>query len=126
MVPEHPFFWTGHAMNWSSHCADCHSTNVVKNLDSKTGRFRADYAEANVGCEACHGPGREHVRLAQAGTLAESTQSGFGVGLGESVQWRFAPGSPIAEPHGNHTDRDIDMCGGCHSLRNKPLSCLLD
>ena len=117
MAPEHPFFWTGHAMNWSSHCADCHSTNVVKNLDATTGRFRTDYAEANVACEACHGPGGEHVRLAQAGTLAESTHSGLGFGLGESVQWRFVPDNPIAEPHGSLTDRDIDMCGGCHSLR---------
>ncbi|MCE2460187.1 MAG: hypothetical protein J4F38_05335 [Pseudomonadales bacterium] len=117
MAPEHPFFWTRHAMDWSSHCADCHSTNVVKNLNATTGRFRTDYAEANVACEACHGPGGEHVRLAQAGTLAESSHSGFGVGLGKRVQWRFAPGNPIAEPHGNPADRDIDMCGGCHSLR---------
>lgn len=122
MGPEHPFFWTGHAMNWSSHCAECHSTNVVKNFDPATRRFRTDYAEVNVACEACHGPGGEHVRLAQAGTLAESTHSGFGVGLGERVQWRFAPGNPIAEPHGNLTDRDIDMCGGCHSLRTPLVS----
>ena len=70
MAPEHPFFWTGHAMNWSSHCADCHSTGVVKHFDPTTRRFRTDYAEANVGCEACHGPAGEHVRLAKAGTLA--------------------------------------------------------
>ena len=117
MAPEHPFFWTGHAMNWSSHCADCHSTRVVKHFDPTTRRFRTDYAEANVGCEACHGPAGEHVRLASSGTLSESTHSGFAVGLGERVHWRFAPGEPIAEPHGSLTDRDTDMCGGCHSLR---------
>ena len=117
MAPEHPFFWTRHAMDWSSHCADCHSTHVVKNFDAATRRFRADYAEVHVACEACHGPGGEHVRLAESGTLAESSHSGFGVGLGKRVQWRFAPGNPIAEPHGNPADRDIDMCGGCHSLR---------
>ena len=117
MAPEHPFFWTGHAMNWSSHCADCHSTNVVKNLDPTTGKFQTDYAEVNVACEACHGPAGEHARLAKAGTLAESVHSGFGVGLGERLQWRFAPDNPIADPFGNPTDRDTDMCGGCHSLR---------
>ena len=117
MAPEHPFFWTGHAMNWSSHCADCHSTNVVKTVDPTTGESHTGYAEVNVACEACHGPAGEHVRLAKAGTLAESGHSGFGVGLGERIQWRFAPDNPIAEPFGNPTDRDTDMCGGCHSLR---------
>ena len=117
MAPEHPFFWTGHAMNWSSHCADCHSTNVVKHFDPTTRRFRTDYAEANVGCEACHGPAEEHVRLASSGTLSESTHSGFAVGLGEGVQWRFPPGEPIAEPYGSLSDRGLDMCGACHSLR---------
>ena len=117
MAPEHPFFWTGHAMNWSSHCADCHSTNVVKNLDPSTGKFQTDYAEVNVACEACHGPAGEHVELAKAGTLSESVHSGFGASLGKRIQWRFAPDNPIAEPFGNPTDRDTDMCGGCHSLR---------
>lgn len=117
ITPGHPFFWTGHAMNWSSHCADCHSTNVVKNLDPTTGKFRTDYAEVNVACEACHGPAGEHVRLANAGTLSESVHSGFAAGMGERVQWRFEPGNPIAEPVGIPTDRDTDMCGGCHSLR---------
>ena len=117
MAPEHPFFWTGHAMNWSSHCADCHSTRVVKHFDATTRRFRTDYAEANVGCEACHGPADEHVRLASSGTLSESTHSGFAVRLGKRVQWRFAPGEPIASPFGSLTDHDTDMCGGCHSLR---------
>ena len=36
---------------------------------------------------------------------------------GKRIQWRFAPDNPIAEPFGNPTDRDTDMCGGCHSLR---------
>ena len=117
MAPEHPFFWTGHAMNWSSHCADCHSTNVVKSFDPAARRFRTDFAEANVACEACHGPAGEHVSLTEAGKLAESSHSGFAVGLGDRLQWRFVPGNPIAEPFGDATDRDIDMCGGCHSLR---------
>ncbi len=121
MDPEHPFFWTGHAMNWSSHCADCHSTNVVKQFDTVTRQFRTTHTEINVACEACHGPGWEHVKLAEAGALSDSTHAGFGSSPAPRMEWRFAPGEAIAKPHGSASDREIDMCGGCHSLRT-PLT----
>ena len=121
MAPDHPFFWTGHPMNWSSHCADCHSTKVVKEHDPESGRFRTAFAEANVACEACHGPAGEHVRLAESGVLGELSHAGFEDGPGRRVQWRFAPGEGVAEPHGVASEREIDMCGGCHSLRT-PLT----
>lgn len=44
-------------------CLPCHSTG----LNSKTGH----YAEEGIGCEACHGPGREAVRLVLAGKMNE-------------------------------------------------------
>ena len=121
ITPGHPFFWTGHAMNWASHCADCHSTNLVHTFDAKTERFGADYAEINVACEACHGPAAKHVRLARSGTLSDASQAGFQRRAGTRLEWRFEPGNPIAQPHGDRSDRDIDTCGGCHSLRT-PLT----
>ena len=121
IAPGHPFFWTGHAMNWASHCADCHSTNVTHPFDAKNERFGADYAEINVACESCHGPAGEHVRLARSGSLADSPQAGLRRVSGPRLEWRFEPGNPIAQPHGDGDDHDIDMCGGCHSLRT-PLA----
>jgi len=44
-------------------CVPCHTTG----LNSATGH----YAEEGVGCEACHGPGREAVRLVLAGKTNE-------------------------------------------------------
>ncbi|MHC4507850.1 MAG: cytochrome c3 family protein [Planctomycetota bacterium] len=44
-------------------CLPCHSTG----LNSETGH----YVEEGVGCEACHGPGREAVRLVLAGKTNE-------------------------------------------------------
>ena len=41
-------------------CADCHSTNLHKNYDSKTTTYNTTYSEINVGCEACHGPSSKH------------------------------------------------------------------
>ena len=119
--PAHPFFWTGHSMNWSSQCADCHSTHVVKTFDEGKGEFLTDSAEANVGCEACHGPAGDHVRLAKSNTLDGVPHAGFGAGRSPPIEWRYQPGIAIAEPHGIASDREIDMCGGCHSLRT-PLT----
>ena len=121
VAPGHPFFWTGHAMNWASHCADCHSTNVTHTFDAKTERFGADYDEINVACEACHGPAGEHVRLARTGTLSGASRTGFPQRSAPRIEWRFEPGNPIAQPRGPGDDRDIDTCGACHSLRT-PLT----
>ena len=41
------------SLDWSIMCAGCHTTNM--NTPNLT------WGEAGIGCEACHGPGREHV-----------------------------------------------------------------
>lgn len=53
--------WSRGAMRWNSMCADCHSTNLHKNFDPETETYNTKYSEINVSCEACHGPGSEHV-----------------------------------------------------------------
>ncbi|PIF01072.1 MAG: hypothetical protein CR994_03255 [Maribacter sp.] len=53
--------WSRGGLNWNTMCSDCHSTNVRKNYDSKTKGYDTKYALINVSCEACHGPGKEHV-----------------------------------------------------------------
>lgn len=53
--------WTNGGLNWNNMCADCHSTNVRKNYDYKTDSYNTKFAIINVNCEACHGPGKQHV-----------------------------------------------------------------
>lgn len=53
--------WSRGGMRWNSMCADCHSTNLHKNFDSKTRTYNTTYSEISVGCEACHGPSSLHV-----------------------------------------------------------------
>ena len=53
--------WSRGGLNWNTMCSDCHSTNVRKNYDLKTNTFDTKYAIINVNCEACHGPGKQHV-----------------------------------------------------------------
>ena len=116
IAPGHPFFWTGHAMNWGSQCAACHSTNVTKRADD-AGRLHTTYEAVNVTCEACHGPAAAHVGHASAGTAGSVPHAGFQDGPSPPIAWRLAPGERIATPDKPGDSREIDQCGGCHALR---------
>ena len=56
--------WTGSSMTWNTMCSHCHSINVKKNFDNESNTFQSTWDVINVGCEACHGPGKRHVELA--------------------------------------------------------------
>jgi hypothetical protein len=71
--------WTRPSQNWNFMCADCHSTDVRKNYDPTTDKFHTHWAEINVGCEACHGPGSRHLEwaAAQSPPLKKGGKGGF-------------------------------------------------
>ena len=52
--------WTGRGMNWNSMCATCHNTRVQKNYEPVTDSYHTAMVENGVGCEACHGPMKDH------------------------------------------------------------------
>ena len=60
-----PLHWTGAQQNWNYMCAECHSTNLRKNYDPRLKRFQTTWSEINVSCEACHGPGADHLAWAK-------------------------------------------------------------
>ena len=66
---DSPLHWTGIYHNWNSRCAECHSTNVVKGYDAASRTYTTTYDQIDVGCEACHGPGSQHVQWAQEGKV---------------------------------------------------------
>jgi predicted CXXCH cytochrome family protein len=76
---EDELHWTRPAQNWNFMCADCHSTDLQKNFDATSNRFNTQWAEINVGCEACHGPGSEHVEWtkSQSPPLQKGGKGGF-------------------------------------------------
>lgn len=57
--------WTRSSATWNHMCADCHSTALTKNFDAQTQTYATQWAEISVGCEACHGPGAQHIAWAQ-------------------------------------------------------------
>jgi len=55
-------------LNWSTACSGCHVTNM--NTHNLT------WGEAGIGCEACHGPGREHaLNGGDVGKIVSSKES---------------------------------------------------
>ena len=114
-----PLHWTGVNQNWNFMCAECHSTQLRKNFDAATGRYDTTWAEIDVACEACHGPGAEHVAWAQArrhGVFA--ADSGLAVALDErnGVAWTPVPATGNAQRSAPRTSsREIETCARCHA-----------
>jgi predicted CXXCH cytochrome family protein len=117
--------WTRVAQNWNFMCADCHSTGVQKNYDPVTDRFETRWAEIDVACEACHGPGSRHLAWAeaqQAGKPWQGDDKGLTVRLDErrDVTWTvdLATNHPVrSQPRSS--ERELDVCAQCHSRRGQ-------
>jgi len=117
IAPSDPLFFTSTAQNWNHVCADCHSTLVERRYDPAADRFDTRWAELAVGCEACHGPGAEHVRSAKARKPSEAVAR-FAVSLEPSEPWLpSATGSPTPR---SQDGVEVEVCAPCHS-RRKPL-----
>ena len=112
-----PLHWTGGFFNWNTSCAECHSTEVEKRYDAVNDRFDTRYEQIDVGCEACHGPGSEHIALANVGTLSPA-QTGFEMSLKARGAWHWAEGADIAQRSEPLTSNyQIDSCARCHARR---------
>ncbi len=113
-----PLHWTGPYQNWNTRCAECHSTDVQKRYDADTRSFDTTYAEIDVGCEACHGPGEKHVELARSGAVGSVANGGFSTALAQRGEWAFTAARTIASRREPLSSRaQVDACGRCHARR---------
>lgn len=99
--PHDPLHWTGLAQNWNTMCAECHSTELLKNFDLKSNTYHTTYNEIDVSCEACHGPGSLHVQLAESRSLFWDRRHGYGLAKLKDVS----------------NQPQIAACAPCHSRR---------
>ncbi len=118
IVAGDPLHWTGPYQNWNLQCAECHSTNLEKNYNPQSRSYRTTWSEINVACEACHGPGATHVKLAESGALERSESGGFPVGLAERGAWAWPAGEDIAlRRQPLERSQQVESCGRCHARR---------
>ncbi|WP_044204493.1 tetratricopeptide repeat protein [Flammeovirga sp. OC4] len=98
--------WSNGGGNWNTMCADCHSTNVRKNYDFEKDEFDTKWSEINVGCESCHGPGKEHVEFANSAEFEEKKD--------------FVEGLYIQQFRTSDDQKTlIESCAPCHSRRSQ-------
>jgi predicted CXXCH cytochrome family protein len=115
--PGDPLHWTGRLFNWNQRCVDCHSTGVRRGYDPATRRYATAFAEIDVSCEACHGPGSRHAAWARGG------RTGADPGLPvrfprDGGRFALAPGAPTARREPPRADTaELDACGPCHARR---------
>ena len=119
-----PLHWTGIDQTWNYMCADCHSTNVRKNYDQQKRSYSTTFAEIDVACESCHGPGSDHITWAQKrggwkGLLASR-------GLTEAFEdrkgmvWTIDPATGNAGRNSPRTsENEIMLCARCHARRGQ-------
>jgi hypothetical protein len=84
-------------------CLECHASHFEW-LQPSINRYRKTSLVLGISCEKCHGPGREHVALHRA-------KSPPPPGIGEK----------IVNPAALARDRQIDICGLCHSGNGTPI-----
>jgi hypothetical protein len=95
-----------HVTRWNDNCVFCHNVAANPGRDPASGGFRTTVAELGIACEACHGPGADHVR-ANAASLARRRV------LDESG----AADPTITHPGRLSPTRSADVCGRCHGQR---------
>jgi len=119
IVYDDELHWTGRQQNWNYMCAECHSTNLRKNYEVTTDTFDTTWSEINVSCEACHGPGSNHIMLAREGRLTEGTGLQVSMDDRAGVQWEMNPETGIAErrPPLMSPPAEPEACGRCHARR---------
>jgi predicted CXXCH cytochrome family protein len=94
IAPDSPNAWTSYARNFNSRCGRCHTTNFTIGYDPDAGTYASSWSEPAVGCEACHGPGGDHV-----------------------AKWRRldAGPDPILNAGRMGVERSNQACGYCHT-----------
>jgi hypothetical protein len=80
---------------WNQACSLCHSTHPQENLlpDSS---HDTKVAEFGIACEACHGPGAEHIRVRRQTGIPDH--------------------DPIINPANLSASLSAQICGSCHSV----------
>jgi len=116
-----PLHWTGREQTWNYQCAECHSTGLKKGYDPASDSYHTAWAEIDVACESCHGPGSAHLAWAE-GAPPRAADDGLAVHLDgkEKADWSIDPASGL--PHRSKprsSDTELDVCGRCHARRGQ-------
>jgi predicted CXXCH cytochrome family protein len=100
--PGDVLHWSGRYQTANTMCIGCHTTGFDKRYDAQTDRFDSRWAEVNVSCQSCHGPGSLHVAWAE----------------------KHSDRSTSPPPYGQLADlktprAQVEVCAACHARRSE-------
>lgn len=94
-----------HVVRWNDNCVFCHNVAPSPGFDAERSTFDTHVAELGVACEACHGPGAEHVARNTDPVRRYLLHATDG------------PDASIVNPARLTPERSADVCGRCHGQR---------
>ena len=100
--PTDWLYWTNAGQNWNGMCAECHSTNLKKNYDFASDSYRTTWSQIDVSCEACHGPGSDHVKWAELPDMARPFAENYRL---------------LVKTSGIDSREQVELCAPCHARR---------
>ncbi len=97
---------------WNEVCVQCHTTRGRPGLELESRdslAAKSDAVEFGIACEACHGPGTEHVAANRSNPARRYAQHLFG-----------ADDPTIVNPPLLTQTRSTEVCGQCHGIHPLP------
>jgi predicted CXXCH cytochrome family protein len=91
---------------WNANCFNCHATNIVQGFDIAEKKYKSTWTEMGIGCEACHGPGREHTTL-----MDQASKPAYDTG---SSNRQLSDTLKILSTRSAEPRRVYDTCAYCH------------
>ena len=100
------------AQTWNRSCVGCHTTAPRPLYDRQTGVARTTTGELGIACEACHGPGQDHI------DFHRSPFNRYTARFSTAKESRAE--SHLVNPAKLDSKRSSEVCGQCHSIKWLP------
>ena len=123
--PGDPLHWTGRDQTWNHMCAECHSTNLLKNYRAADDRYETTWSEIDVACEGMSRPGLASRRMGAARRRAGAPPARPATGTGRPPS--RSPRRGLADGRRPPASRgatgpapsrlEIETCARCHARR---------
>src|SRR5687768_5636611 len=96
---------------WNRNCFNCHGTNIVQGYDIAAKQYRSTWTEMGIGCEACHGPGRQHVALMEEWEKNPASKPSYD---NSAKNRQLSDTLKIFSTRSSEPRRIYDTCAYCH------------
>ena len=100
---------------WNQNCFNCHGTNIVQGYQLDEAKYTSTWTEMGIGCEACHGPGRQHVALMEEWEKDPASKPKYD---NSSKNRQLSDTLKIFSTRSSQPRRIYDTCAYCHGNKN--------